>query len=205
MSSTANPRTMHFDAIAHQWDGWDDLIVLGERLVAGLTELGIGEGETVLDVGCGTGNLTMALLEVLGNAGRVIAVDISPRMIEVARGKAGDARVTFHVADGEKLPLAAASCDRVVCFSVWPHFPAPDIVARELARVLRPGGYLHIWHLASRQAINAIHAGAGAAVAGDVLVPAADTAACLARAGFLVTTALDTADRYLVSARAPAT
>lgn len=203
MSSTANPRSIHFDAIADQWDGWNDLVVLGKRLVSGLAELGIREEETVLDVGCGTGNLTMALLRVLGTDGRVIAVDISTRMIEIARSKVRDARATFQVGDGENLPLAAATCDRVVCFSVWPHFPAPDTVARELLRVLRPGGYLHIWHLASRQTINAIHACAGEAVKDDVLGPAADTAACLACAGFQVTTVLDTAERYLVSARAP--
>jgi len=46
--------------------------------------MGVNPDETVLDVGCGTGNLTGALLARLSATGRVIAVDISPRMIEVA-------------------------------------------------------------------------------------------------------------------------
>ncbi len=151
MSLVSNPRSVHFDAIADEWDGWDDMVVLGQRLAAGLAAFGMTEGETVLDVGCGTGNLTLAILKALGSNGRVIAVDISPRMIEVARAKVRDARSTFHVADAESLPLADASCDRIVCFSVWPHFPDQDAVAHELGRVLRPGGHVHVWHLASRE------------------------------------------------------
>lgn len=195
-----NPRSAYFDAIADQWDGWDDLVVLQRRMAAGLAELGLGAQETVLDVGCGTGNLTQALLTRLGDAGGVIAVDISPRMIEVARGKIRDPRVTWHVAGAERLPLDARSCDRIVCFSVWPHFPDLDAVCDELSRVLRPEGYLHVWHLNSRHKINEIHAGAGEAVRGDFLLPATDTAAKLASSGFQVTTVLETAEQYLVSA-----
>lgn len=201
MSPVANPRSAHFDAIADKWDGWDDLVVLRKRLDAGLAGFGLGSGETVLDVGCGTGNLTLALTRALGKDGRVVAVDISPRMIETARAKVQDPRVTFHVADAERLPLPEASCHRIVCFSVWPHFVERDAVARELARVLRPGGQVHVWHLASRDTINAIHASAGEAVQGDILAPATETAACLTRAGLEVTTVIDDADGYLVTAR----
>jgi len=200
MSLADNPRSAHFDAIADKWDGWDDLAVLAQRLGAGLASFGLHEDETVLDVGCGTGNLTVALTKALAKDGRVVAVDISPRMIEVARAKVNDPRVTFHVADAVALPLKHASCNRVVCFSVWPHFADQDAVAREVARVLRRGGHVHVWHLASRETINAIHASAGEAVKNDVLAPASETAACLARAGFEVTTAIDNAEGYLVTA-----
>jgi demethylmenaquinone methyltransferase/2-methoxy-6-polyprenyl-1,4-benzoquinol methylase len=195
-----NPRSAYFDAIADKWDGWDDLVVLQRRMSDGLAELGLGAQEIVLDVGCGTGNLTQALLARLGDAGKVIAVDISPRMIEVARAKVRDPRVAWHVAEADRLPLEAQSCDRIVCFSVWPHFPDQDAVCRELARVLRPGGCLHVWHLNARQKINEIHAGAGEAVRGDLLLPATETAAKLVSTGLQVTTVLDTAEQYLVSA-----
>jgi ubiquinone/menaquinone biosynthesis C-methylase UbiE len=82
----SNAKARFFDGIADKWDGWDDLEVLGRRLAAGLEEMGVAPHETVLDVGCGTGNLTKALLARLGPNGRVIAADISPRMVEVARG-----------------------------------------------------------------------------------------------------------------------
>ncbi|HVN51429.1 MAG TPA: class I SAM-dependent methyltransferase [Acidimicrobiales bacterium] len=197
---TANPRAAFFDGIADKWDGWEDLEILHQRMASGLREVGLGAGETVLDVGCGTGNLTLALLDQLSPAGRVHAVDLSRRMIEVARAKVADDRVSWHVEDARRLPLAAASCDRVLCFSVWPHFEDRRAVTTELMRILRPGGSLHVWHLSGRQRINEIHATAGEAVRGDVLPPAGETADLLAAMGLRVTAAVDAADRYLVTA-----
>jgi len=203
MNAIANPRSAYFDAIADQWDAWDDLGALRRRLLDGLAGFGLGRQETVLDVGCGTGNLTLALLDALGDGGRVHAVDISPRMLEVARAKVQDARAAFHLASAESLPLGDSSCDRIICFSVWPHLRDAAAVGREFLRVLRRGGQVHVWHQASRQTINAIHAGAGAAVAGDLLPPAAQTAASLAHAGFQVTATVDDRERYLVTAGKP--
>lgn len=196
---TANPKAEYFDGIAERWDGWEDLPALARRLDEGLAALGLQPDETVLDVGCGTGNLTRALLARLSPAGRVFAVDISPRMIEVARRKVPDPRVAWRTEDARRLSLAGASCDRAICFSVWPHFDDPAAVAAELGRVLRPGGTLHVWHLIARERVNAIHAGAGAAVRGDVLPPAPETAAVLAATGFRVATATESETGYLVT------
>lgn len=201
MHPNDNPRSAHFDGIADLWDGWDDLAALARRLAAGLATLGVGGGETVVDLGCGTGNLTLALLAAVGPQGRVLAVDISPRMLEVASGKVRDGRASFHLADATALPLPDASCDRVVCFSAWPHFPDKDAAARELARVLRPGGHAHVWHLASRATINHIHANAGQAVQRDILPPATDTARCFAAAGLQVEKTVDDDQGYLVTGR----
>lgn len=200
---TLNPRIAFFDGIADQWDGWEDLVSLERRLAASLDELGVGAEERVLDVGCGTGNLTRALLERLSPAGRIYAVDLSPRMLAVARRKIPDPRVSWHAADARHLPLEDATCDRVFCCSVWPHFDDRAAVAAELGRVLVPGGLLHVWHLLPRERVNAIHAGASEAVRGDVLPPATQTAALLAAAGFRIVTASEAGDRYLVTARKP--
>ena len=178
--------------------------LLGQKLGAGLTELGVGAGETVLDVGCGTGNLTRALLGRLSPDGRVVAVDISARMVAIARAKVPDPRVTWHVADARCLPLAGESCDRIVCCAVWPHFDDRKAVALELARVVRSGGFLHVWHLIPRERVNEIHAAAGEAVRRDVLPPARETSRLLATAGFEILSAVDAADRYLVTATKPA-
>lgn len=200
---TANPRAVFFDGIAEKWDGWEDLAVLETKLSAGLDALGVRADETVLDVGCGTGNLTRALLTKLSPAGRVLAVDISPRMIEVARRKVSDARVSWHSEDARRLPLGDGSCDRVICYSVWPHFEDRKAVAAELGRVLKPGGSLHVWHLIPRHKINEIHAGAGEAVCRDMLPPVEETAELLATAGFRITTASESEGGYLVTAATP--
>ena len=198
-----NPRSAFFDAIAEKWDGWDDMVGLQRRLGTGLAQMGLSPQETVLDVGCGTGNLTLALLAALGDKGRVAAVDISPRMIEVARTKVRDARASFHVAEAEKLPFDCSFCDRILCFSVWPHFRDRDVVCRELARVLRPGGRLHVWHLTPRHKVNEIHAAAGEPISSDLLAPASQTATQLTAAGFQVERVTDDAEQYLVTASKP--
>jgi ubiquinone/menaquinone biosynthesis C-methylase UbiE len=196
-----NPRSAFFDAIADKWDGWDDLAALARRMSAGLSHMGLGPDETVLDIGCGTGNLTVALLEQMSSSGRVMAVDISPRMLDVARGKLRDPRVTWHLAEADSLPIPDATADRVLCFSVWPHLHDQDAVLREFTRVLRPGGRLHIWHLSSKEKINQIHTSSDGPIKHDVLLPASDTAASVSNAGFEVLETIDDGEQYLVTAR----
>lgn len=197
-------KAAYFDDIAGSWDGWHDLPSLAAALATGLAELGVGRDETVLDVGSGTGNLTAALLKRLSPAGRVVAVDISPRMIEAARAKFADPRVVWYVAGAEALPLPGGACDRAICLAVWPHLDDPEAAAAEFGRVLRPGGILHIWHVASRCEINRIHESAEGPIGSDLLPPAAETAALLDRCGLEVIRAIDDDSRYLVSAVSPA-
>jgi len=194
-------KTAFFDSIAQNWDGWKDLDTLATKLDTGLASFGIGENEHVLDVGCGTGNLTLALLRRLSLKGRVTAVDISPEMIRTARRKISDPRVTWHVVDALELPAGDNTLDRVICYSVWPHFDDYPAVLNEFRRVLRPKGTLHIWHLSSREAINDIHQSAGEAVKHDVLAPVAVTREILEACDFAPMLAEEDDRHYLITAR----
>jgi ubiquinone/menaquinone biosynthesis C-methylase UbiE len=200
---TSDARVKFFDGIADTWDGWEDLELLAEKLSRGLSELGVARDETVLDVGCGTGNLTQALLGRLSERGRVVAIDISPEMIRKAREKVADSRVDWHVADALRVPVDDESIDRVICLSVWPHFDEPGRVTDELRRALRPSGALHVWHLSPRATVNEIHASAGEAVAQDLLVPASETARLLEAHRLSPYEVVDDGSRYLVSAVKP--
>lgn len=189
-----------FDGIAEKWDGWEDLAALTVKLASRLEELGVGPHETIVDVGCGTGNLARAVLPRLSERGRIIAVDIAPGMLGVAQRKIQDARVEWHCTDAGCLPLADSSCDRVFCLSVWPHLENRKAVLEEFQRVLRPGGLIHVWHLAGRDRINTLHASTDGPVRDDLLPPAEEVAAMLVTVGFRVTASIDDADQYQVSA-----
>lgn len=199
----AEAKVKFFDEIAAKWDGWEDMETVGQRLSTGLEEFGVCADETIVDVGCGTGNLTRALLDRLSPDGRVVAIDISGEMLKAARKKVSDPRVEWHLCDATRLPIDNNSVDRIICFSVWPHIEDSRTAMEEFKRVLRDRGALHVWHLASRASINEIHAGAGEAVANDVLIPAAETAQLLEKRGFEPYEVIDDEQRYLVSARKP--
>lgn len=100
-------------------------------------------GESVLDVGCGTGALAIAAKQRAG-AGRVSGIDASPQMIERAREKARKAAVDvdFRVAVVELMPFRDAEFDVVLSTLMLHHLPraARETCMQEIARVLRPGG-----------------------------------------------------------------
>lgn len=195
-----DPRSAFFDRLAREWDGGWDLPALAERLAEGIAGLGVQAEETIVDVGCGTGNLTRALARATGPRGRIVAVDVSAEMLEVAREKVRDARISWHLARADALPMEDGAADRVIFLCVWPHVDRPEATAREAWRVLRRGGSAHVWHLAGRARVNAIHAARGDAVGHDVLAPAAHTAEVFAGCGFELRAVIDADDQYLVTA-----
>ncbi len=107
-----------------------------------LDRLELRGDETVLDAGCGTGRVTERLAERLP-AGRVVALDGSPAMVEAARGRLarfGD-RISYVTADlGAPLPIADASVDAILSTATFHWIADHDALFRHLARVLRPGG-----------------------------------------------------------------
>ena len=99
----------------------------------------IAEGETVVDVGCGTGNAAL-LAAALG--ARVTGVDPAARLLEVARGRAADEglQATFVAGDAASIPLEDAAADVVLSVFGVIFAPDPAAAAAELARVTAPDG-----------------------------------------------------------------
>jgi ubiquinone/menaquinone biosynthesis C-methylase UbiE len=104
----------------------------------------IRPGETVLDVGCGTGTLAIAAARHAGSAGRVFGIDASRNMLARARRKAKKARqpVDFREAPAQQLPFEDGSFDLVTSTVMLHHLPAKARAEAisEIARVLKPGG-----------------------------------------------------------------
>lgn len=110
----------------------------GRALANGLIKLaGISPGDRVLDVGCGTGQLTAELAKVVGGE-NVAALDPSETVLAVCRSRVPAADV--RVASAESLPFADADFDAVLAQLVVNLVDDPPGAVQEMARVARPGG-----------------------------------------------------------------
>jgi arsenite methyltransferase len=120
---------------------------LGLGCGAPLAFLGLKTGETVVDLGSGPGLDAFLAAKQVGPSGRVIGVDMTPAMVEKARGTAarlGLAHVEFRQGRLESLPVPYASVDAVTSNCVINLVPDKRRVFAEAARVLRAGGRLVI-------------------------------------------------------------
>jgi SAM-dependent methyltransferase len=113
-----------------------ELWPVGERIVR---RLDIRPDEQVLDVACGTGN---AAIRAALAGGRTVGVDLTPKLLSIARDLAARAGATveWREGDAEELPLDDGSVDVVVSTFGCEVAPRHHLVAREIARVLRSGG-----------------------------------------------------------------
>jgi len=134
-----------FDSRADTYDSWytTPLGAYIDELEKNLVfrHLGIVRGKTALDAGCGTGLYSIRLAELGAD---VTAVDVSPKMLEVARRKAHDRGqyVWFDEADMTKLPYENRTFDIVLSVTALEFTQEPLAAIMEMARVLRPGGKL---------------------------------------------------------------
>ena len=101
--------------------------------------VGVRDGETVLDVGCGTGSLSVTLARIT-RASKIVGIDPSKGFIEYARTQGADARVTFELGDAQSLPYADASFDRCMALLAVDHIPDAPKATNEKHRVTKPSG-----------------------------------------------------------------
>ena len=129
-----------YGSLTHPGGGWQ---ALAAALAAGFS------GQTVADIGCGEGDLTMLLARFVK---RVVAVDISAQMLRVVQERSAEAgvarRVTVEKGDLEKLPLDTGSIDSAFVSQVLHHAARPGKGLTEAARILKPGGRLILLDLA---------------------------------------------------------
>jgi SAM-dependent methyltransferase len=190
-----------FACRAATWDAkfGDDL----PAYCAAVAEADIRRSGVAIDVGCGTGRALPPLRMAVGPSGAVIALDITPEMLDVARPAATLAAASLVLADARALPFPDGSVDAIFAAGLVNHLPETEAGLRELARVTRPGGLLILFHPSGRAALAARH---GHALSPDEPLAEGPLRRSTAAAGWEVTAYDDVPHRFFaVATRTPIT
>ena len=143
------------EKMVNSYDSYMKKITLGRENSLRRMEVNLAQvksGDCVLEVGCGTGTLTLAAKQQTGPSGKVFGIDIIPEMIEISKGKAAQASldVTFQLGSIDKIPFHDNQFDAVMCSFMIFHMS--EEVRRkgiaEIYRVLKPQGRLMVLDLA---------------------------------------------------------
>ncbi|MFI1418483.1 class I SAM-dependent methyltransferase [Streptomyces sp. NPDC020731] len=184
-----------FTARAADWDRRfpDD----GPAYAAAVAGLGLREGDRVLDAGCGTGRALPPLRAAVGSSGVVLGADLTPAMLREAARAGRDRDGALLLTDVAALPLRTSALDAVFAAGLIAHLPDPAGNLREIARVVRPGGVLALFHPVGRVAL--------AARQGRTLTPSdlraePNLRALLSRSGWRMTSYADEDTRFLALA-----
>lgn len=153
MTTSAMPDMARFKAsVRDQWDhdaaGWNaNTQIIRAWLCAASQAMlvigGIAPGMRVLDVAAGAGDQTLDIARRVGPHGSVLATDLSPAILALAKMNAkaaGLETIAFKLADGEDLKVPRASFDAVICRLGLMFFPDPGKGLAEMFAALRPGG-----------------------------------------------------------------
>lgn len=141
----ADPLATRYNRAAPTWHARVSALGFGRayRETVRRSLLPLPEAARILDIGVGTGALSLALAYHDPTV-RVTGVDLSPEMLREARHRFRQAGVSFcaHLADASTLPLQTDVFDAVVSAHLLEHLPDPNAVLREALRVLKPGAPL---------------------------------------------------------------
>ncbi len=157
-----------FNSIAEKWDSTTR--VDEKRINKLLSQISIKNGESILDIGTGTGVL-IPFYKHLNRDGELTGVDISQGMLNMAKRKFGQLNnVNFKLLDVEKDSIKK-KYDKVVLYSMFPHLNNKTETIKKLVNEnLKENGKLLIAHSDSREFLNNLHSNADESVSEDRLI-----------------------------------
>jgi len=191
----------YFDNMAPVWDTKIKIDYSLIKKVIGKTDKNLFS--TILDIGCGTGNLFPMLLARLKEDGLLYGLDPSRQMLKRASSKFTDPRIRLIEAFSENIPLQDETIELITVFSCFPHLRNKKVCLREWFRVLVPKGIALIFHTQGRENINNIHRTLPAPINDHILEPASFVAKEALEKGFSVLETRDDENLYLVLLQKP--
>jgi len=164
-------------------------------------ETGSLRGKRVLEPGCGTGRLSEILCRKVGDKGRVVAMDISPAMVEAAKKRVkGVANIELFVSQVELFDLPGEKFDLILCHQVFPHMENKDACLGKFHRLLSPGGKVVIFHFIDLEEINNVHRKAGTVIENDMMPDTLEMERLFNGAGFTIEFIRNGGDGYFLMA-----
>lgn len=188
-----------FNSMAEKWDTFCRHDTNKIKYILDL--LDIGRGANILDVGTGTGILVPFLSEQVGENGGIVAIDVSEKMLEIAKRKYPLKNVAFVCGDILEADLPKEFFDFAICYSVFPHFEDKQLAVRAISKYLEKDGMFVICHSQSRESINNLHRSASEAVAEDNLPDAGIIKSYFSKAGLHTTIEIDNSELFVVAAK----
>jgi SAM-dependent methyltransferase len=145
-------RRAAFDAWEAMAPGWERRREYLREFSQGITDWMVARldpqpGQTILELGAGTGETGFAAARLIGERGRLISTDLPSTMVEVAKRRASELGVgnaEFRVMDAEHIELGDGTVDGILCRWAYMLMPDPAAALAESRRVLRPGGKLSL-------------------------------------------------------------
>ncbi len=189
-----------FDQISHDWDREHSTPEEYERTRVFAQHFGLSKGETVLDVGCGTGRLIPFIKDAVGEDGILVELDFSLEMLMIGCLKHQHDGLYFVQADAHHLCLRDNQFSTVICMAFFPHISDKAYALTEFRRILRPGGVLFVTHQMSREELNQFHKEVKGPVTKDLLPDEAGMRALFDDAGFKDLTIRDEPSLYIARA-----
>lgn len=171
---------------------WDKELLRNEAVISTILTLGgVTESIDLLDVACGTGVLFDDYLK--RNVKALTAIDISPKMVEIARGKFPQVEVICGDVEEWRFDK---QFDAVMVYNAFPHFPSPERLVKRLAELTKIGGRLSVAHGMSRERLKEHHKNAGGV---SIELPEAHRLARIFEPYFDVDVIISTNEMYQVS------
>ncbi len=180
-------------------DRWDTVCTHDANKIEYVLDLlSIKNGAKILDVGTGTGILIPFLSERAGEEGKIIAIDMSEKMLEVAQQKYSYRNTDFVYGDVLEADLPKEFFDFVICYSVFPHFHDKQLAIGIISKCLKKGGKFVIFHSQSREEINNLHKNSSEVVSEDNLPDISTIKTYFLQAGLNTTAEIDNSEMFVV-------